>query len=175
MTMPTEREVVAKIESLRGSKVDPTGVMAITMLRFLKYRWAKPWLQATVTKDEWDERRLPLRRPDIENQIRLLYPAAWRVANERERNKIALSMFSFEALLWLLGGEDRLFGMRLRQGFEFFSKPQLVLLDERLTLGGWEQYDDGEWVLEGEGDTPDVIKLKPTEGMARWRLRNVPG
>jgi len=166
--MISERDVVQHIRMLSSSERDPLGVMAATCVRFLKYRWAKEWLNETATREKWNAARLPLTRKSVLQAMTEFYPLAWAGANKADGTIAMVTIYTYQALCWLLGNAlDAKFGRTLFHGYCHFGKPQLVRLTNRYLLGPWEEYDDNSW-----HDSDKEIVLTANEALAAWRLKH---
>lgn len=86
-------------------------------------------------------------------------PFAWEKANNCRGISANRSIAHFVAWFWLLG--DAAFADALFDDYEFYGKPQLVRISERVGFD-WRAVDDGRWANdeEGEGLTAEQAMAK---------------
>lgn len=149
--MKTPEEIVARIREVEKS--DIFGTATSDLLEYLPFEQAKPWLQDSVTSDEWDK----VRAAQTPAQHIVDYLSfAWEKANDCRGLSANRSLMHFEAWLWLDGRgavADRLF-----DDYAYYGKPSLVLVSELYGFD-WKAHDNGKWVSrENEDGVPDDLR-----------------
>lgn len=132
--IPTDEEIVARIEKLRPR--DVLGFDTQDLIFSLPFHLAKPYLNDTVTEAEWT----PEPRDPESVVARMLdyMPFAWGKANDGRGISAGRSISRFMAWMFLAGVD-----LGDLSNYQFYGKDELRKICAHF---GWDadQWDDGE-------------------------------
>jgi len=139
-TIPTQAEIFDRLELRR-----PDDFFGFEWHEYVVYLSPEDFRKllepdATMTDEEVGEALKDLSREQILCKMEEYMPFAWEKANDFRGISAARSIAHYVAWTWLAG--DRELSSKLEQGYEFYGKPQLVMICE---FYGWDhtQWDDG--------------------------------
>ncbi len=168
--MRTRKEIIARIEELVPSHIDPFGVMVGLLVFFLRYGDAQRFLKAEVTQEEWSAKH---KHPLTEERVRFLIHAgtraSWVAANRRQGVDVNKGFMVLEALCWLLGPKEHAWVVDLfwtHDKMAHYGKPQLVEMHAYFKLGPWRELDDGLW-----HNTALNMDLDPDSALRQWHAK----
>lgn len=167
--MRTKNEVVARIERLVPSRLDPLGVMVGLLVFFLPYGDARRFLKSDVNREAWKRQQHPLTEERVKHLIHAGVRASWKASNKQQGVESNKGFMVLEVLCWLLGPAYYEWAVDLfwtRGKMAHYGKPQLVALHERFGLGPWIEMDDGRWRNDEFG-----IDLDAATALRQWHAR----
>ena len=133
--MKTQEQILTRINHLKDE--DIFGFETGTLMDFLTFENAKPFLKPTATKEDWDKQMRPLSQNVILKQMEDYMPFAWDKANNFRGISASRSISHYKAWLWLLGDDSI-----DTDEYEFYGKDILARICKKY---GWDskQWDDG--------------------------------
>lgn len=137
-------------------------------MQLLPWRHAKRYLRPGFTLEKWNEVRIQPNDDTVIEVMRHRMPEAWQAANSMNERHVATIFAQFECFAWFLGETPEDAKSRFWDRFEFFGKPQLVLLAEQYELGDWKALDDGLWQLKAIR-----AALPAAEALEGWKKRGL--
>jgi hypothetical protein len=142
MTIRTQEEILARFNAVEAD--DLFGHQRSDLLDYLIYDHAKPYLNDSVLREEWEGRKYltPAER------IKEYMPFAWDKANNCRGLSAGRSVEHMLTWLWL-DGKDEL-ADELFKVYEYYGKPCLVLVCREYGID-WEALDNDEWTQEEYG------------------------
>lgn len=167
--MRTRNEIIARIEELAPSPVDPFGCMAGLLVFFLKYGDARRFLKSHVNREKWKQNMHPLTEERVQYLLLASARASWKLANDRKGIDSNKGFMILEALCWLLGPDDHAWALRTfwtRGIMVHYGKPQLVELHARFSLGPWKDLDDGRW-----HNSDFELDLSADDALRQWHAK----
>lgn len=144
----SQKEIMERFDAVE--KTDFLGFQRSDLIDYMIYDNAKPYLNDTVLREEWEGRKY-LSPAD---RIKEYMPFAWEKANNCRGLSAVRSVEHMKTWLWL-DGKDEL-AEKLEPVFEYYGKTCLVLICREYDID-WEALDNGEWVQEEYGP---VMKAK---------------
>lgn len=141
-------EIVARMAEVS----DLFGVQGSDLLEHLSFERAQPFLKDGVTAEQWQDAQA--KAGPVERIVDYL-PFAWEKANDCRGLSAARSLLHFKTWLWLAGVEPDWLDRELDE-YEFYGKPQLVLISEAVGFD-WRAVDKGSWGnAEGDRGPPNA-------------------
>lgn len=128
----TQDEILNRILEVQDK--DVLGFQRVDLIVYLDFDHAKQFLKEDAKKEEWKQE---VRSPK-EKMIDYM-PFAWEKANNCRGISAARSISHYQAWLWLDGNEEL---AEKIEDYEFYGKPQLVMICEYLGLDH-SRWDDG--------------------------------
>lgn len=137
--MRTQDEIVAKI---KAEENDFFGHKRADWLAHLPFSAAKEFLKPEATEEGW-KFDAPTEEK-IRASILGYLPFAWDKANGCRGLSASRSIEHFCAWFWLLGDDEFSDYLDAGDDYQFYGKPQLVKISEKVGFD-WRQHDDGRW------------------------------
>lgn len=149
----TERnqdEIVARIEAIRDE--DVFGFAIDVLVGYLDFDHARPFLKQGCTRKTWEG----FDKPPPPREAALDYlPFGWEKANNNRGISANRTITKMVEWFWLMGDDEfaEALGAAMSGGgsdlvngeYQFYGKPQLVAISERLSFD-WRSHDDDRWV-----------------------------
>lgn len=144
--------ILAQLRKLLAAPPDPHNVEASRCLDALPFDMAKEFLDAGITAEQWEPRRVATVEKVTQSGVGY-YEFAWSKANQRETANSALRTTAhYRGIAWLLGDDDLY--AKLQGPPQFLGKAALVLVAPLLGVD-WKLFDDGYW-RKAFDDSPPV-------------------
>lgn len=172
MSRRSEAAILARIAATEGA--DFLGVIRGDLIEGLSFASAKPYLQDSVTEDQWNMAAAEFKPPL--DQAREYLAFAWEKANNCRGISAGRSVQHFESWLWLAGADG--FDAVSVTEYRFYGKPNLVIASTALDVD-WRAMDDGRWDnFEGsDGSRPgddEIARLEAIGAAIREELMQEP-
>ena len=172
MALPTQDEIVARIEDRRGDK-DPLDFEWPEYVEYLDYEHIRPFLAAEwVQKYESGEEKYTgkpdFTRDDILKKMEDYLAFAWEKANNCRGISANRSIQHYIAWTWLAGDQE--FSAKVEELFEkaymHYGKGILATIAEKYGWD-WTALDNGKWQSEEyiDGDPADSAYAKWCAGV----------
>lgn len=101
--MRTQEEILERFKEVR--KDDFFGFETDVIFYHLKFKYAKEFLNESVTEDQWEEHQEENSRESILNQMKDYMVFAWEKAINERGISASRSMSKYNAWVWLLGDD----------------------------------------------------------------------
>ena len=138
----SQQEIMDRFNAIEDT--DLFGFQRSDLIDYMIYDHAKPYLNDSVLREEWEGRKYlsPVDR------IKEYMPFAWDKANNCRGLSSIRSIEHMKAWLWLDGNDE--LADKLEAVYEYYGKPCLVLICREYGID-WEALDNDEWVQEEYG------------------------
>lgn len=142
----TQDEIVARIKDPAVAKRDSTGDERSRYLDALDWSRAQEFLRPghPHTEESWGARQT-VTVEQVREMMASYMAQAWRKANDRRALSAVRTLCYFAGLLWLMGSREADEVAKSIEDWDFYGKPQLVLVCELIDVD-WRALDDGKWL-----------------------------
>jgi len=150
--MKTQNEILIKIRGLIYERNLFTDTQVNDLVCHLEYEHAKEFIKDSCTKESWTADKAIYTKKNLMKEIECYMNFAWSKANDRRGLSAERSLQHMFAWTFLLddGFYEKLF-ISYVEGYEFYGKPQLVLICENYGID-WKKLDDDKWSNSEEDD-----------------------
>lgn len=168
--MRTRVEILDRLKVLANPDAPDRDVhdshRAMYLVAFLPYRVAKRYLNPKIDRVAWAGVQIEPIPERVHYILReAILPAAWKAANARRADHVTKFLLNVEMMLWVLGDSPEDARSLVSDRFDFYGKPQLVLLCERFGAEDWPHWDDDRWISAKD----ELLILRAEHAMPAWR------
>lgn len=139
--MKTDSEICERIGAI--TEEDGFGFERQLLVTYLGFEAARPYLREGLSKEDWEPHWREPNEENVRKDMLDYLPFAWEKANGCRGISAIRSLLKFRAWIWFLG-EDDLYEEIMGGDYQWYGKPQLILVSKLVDFD-WKEADSNEW------------------------------